>query len=155
MHDRSKLNCDILDDGSDKCDTLFVARVSAIIASVAAGLSGIPVVLLWRRQNSYSSNKELIGLVALIFVTVAVAAVFALVSAEMFRQFISDATKYVVNTSFVPGAEYTIEITWAFSFSWILMISSATVEILMIMTTLFIYYDRAQVQNEMDSQVFL
>jgi hypothetical protein len=141
-------------DGSSRCSTLTVARVSAIISSVAAGVSGLPVVLLWHRQNSYSSNKEMLILVSLIFLTVATAAVFALVSAEMFRQFISDANEYTFS-SITGDADYTIETTWAFSYSWVLMISSATIEILMIILTLIIYYDRAQVQNELDAQVFL
>lgn len=152
---RNKLSCDILKEGSDKCGTLRVAKYAAVISSVAAGVSGIPVALLWHRQNSYSSNKEMIVLVTLIFFTVAIAAVFALVAAEMFRQFISDASEYSIDSPLSPGGEYIIETTWTFSFSWILMISSATIEILMIILTLFIYYDRAQVQSELDAQVFL
>lgn len=92
---------------------------------------------------------------AILFIVGSVAAVFSLLAAEMFREFISDADEYTVEIPTNPSQEYNFDVTWKFSYSWILMISSSTIQILVLLMTLFVYYERAQVQQELESQLFI
>lgn len=119
---------------------------------ISSALSAIPVLLLWHRQKSYGRNVEMLLIVTFLFFAQAAAAVFSLVTAEMFREFMLDADEFVIKT---PSDEFVIDVAWSFGYSWALMICCGIVELFMIFMTMYLYYEKAQVQNELDSQFFV
>jgi hypothetical protein len=83
-----------------------------------------------------------------------VGAIFSLLSAEAFREFMSGADRYTYSDA-ATGFTVSISLDWKFGYSWILMVVAGICQLIMVLLTIYLYWEKIKVQDELDQQLFV
>ena len=89
-----------------------------------------------------------------IFLMETVGAIFSLLAAEAFREFMSGADRYTYSDT-TTGFTVSISLDWKFGYSWILIVVAGICQLIMVLLTIYLYWEKMKVQDELDQQLFV